>query len=130
MSIWDEAPKNCRAVFEHLKILAKKMRVESYGEIAEAIGEREGREIAPVSLSYPLGFIRDKICRPSGLPWLNALAVNATTWLPGDSFLPPGVAFGDDEIVLWKGSVLAVFGYDWESVRIYGTNEGLATGTI
>ena len=119
MSIWNEAPKNSQAVFEHLKVLAKKMRVESYGEIAAAIGENEGRQIAPVSLNYPLGFIRDKICRSRGLPWLNVLAVNSTTWLPGDNFLPQGLAFGDDEKVLWKGSVLAVFGYDWESVRIY-----------
>ena len=49
MSIWDEAPKNSRAVFEHLKILARRMRVESYGEIADAIGERENRKIAPMS---------------------------------------------------------------------------------
>jgi len=118
MSIWDEAPKNSRAVFEHLKVLAKRMRVESYGEIAEAIGEQEDREIAPVSLNYPLGFIRDSICRPRGLPWLNALAVNATTWLPGESFLPQGVAFGDDELILWRGAVLAVFGYPWDSVVV------------
>ena len=118
MSIWDEAPKNSRAVFEHLKILAKRMRVESYGEIAEAIGKQEDREIAPVSLNYPLGFIRDKICRPRGLPWLNALAVNANTWVPGDSFLPQGVAFGGEELILWRGAVLAVFGYPWDSVIV------------
>ena len=118
MSIWNEAPKNSRAVFKYLKILAKKMRVESYGEIAAAIGEEEGREIAPVSLNYPLGFIRDQICRPRGLPWLNALAVNANSWLPGESFLPPGVAFGEDELILWRGAVLAVFGYPWESVLV------------
>ncbi len=118
MSIWDEAPKNSRAVFEHLKVLAKRMRVESYGEIAADIGDKEDREIAPVSLNYPLGFIRDQICRPRGLPWLNALAVNATTWLPGESFLPSGVAFGDDELILWRGAVLAVFGYPWESVIV------------
>lgn len=118
MSVWDNAPKNSRAVFEHLKILAKKMRVESYGEIATAIGKAEGREIAPVSLNYPLGFIRDQICRPRGLPWLNSLAVNANTWLPGDSFLPKGVAFGKDELILWRGAVLAVFGYPWESVSV------------
>src|SRR5215207_4391361 len=99
MSIWDNAPKNSRAVFEHLKLLAAQMRVESYGEIAAAIGTAETRVIAPVSLSHPLGFIRDKICRPRGLPWLNSLAVNGSTWLPGDSFLPPDVAFGDDERV-------------------------------
>jgi hypothetical protein len=118
MSAWDAAPKNSRAVFEHLKLLADRMRVESYGELAAAIGEAEGREIAPVSLNYPLGFIRDKILRPKGLPWLNALAVNAGTWLPGDSFLPEGVAFGQDERVLWRGATLAVFAYPWHLVII------------
>lgn len=118
MSIWDSAPKNSQAVFEHLKMLASQMRVESYGEIAAAIGKAEGRPIAPVSLSYPLGFIRDEICRKHGLPWLNALAVNGDSWLPGDSFLPSGVAFGNDDRVLWRGAVLAVFGYPWESVRL------------
>ena len=101
-----------------MKLLAKRMRVESYGEIASTIGEAEGREIAPVSLSRPLGFIRDKICRTQGLPWLNALAVNSGTWLPGDSFLPEDVAFGDDERVLWQGAVLAVFAYPWHLVVV------------
>ena len=118
MSAWDVAPKNSKLVFEHLKQLAGRMRVESYGEIAAAIGEAEGREIAPLSLSKPLGFIRDKICRPQGLPWLNALAVNTGTWLPGDSFLPEGVAFGEDEQVLWRGAVLAAFAYPWHLVVI------------
>jgi hypothetical protein len=118
VSLWTDAPKNTQAVFEHLKMLAKHMRVESYAEIAATIGRAEGREIAPVSLSHPLGFVRDHICRPRGLPWLNALAVNATTWLPGDSFLPRDVAFGKDEQVLWRGSVLAVFGYPWETVLV------------
>lgn len=117
MAVWDNAPKNSRAVFEHLTTLAKRMRVETYGEIASAIGAAEGREIAPVSLSRPLGFIRDHICRPKGLPWLNAIAVNGTTWQPGDSFLPEGVAFGDDEKVLWRGAVLAVFAYPWDQLK-------------
>lgn len=118
MSTWDNSPKNSRAVFEHLKLLAKQMRTESYGEIAASIGLDESREIAPVSLRFPLGFIRDNICRQRGLPWLNALAVNATTRLPGDSFLPENVAFGDDEAILWRGAVLAVFGYPWDSVIV------------
>ena len=92
------------------------MCVGTYGEIAEAIGLAESREIAPVSLNRPLGFLRDKICRPQGLPWINALAVNAGTWLPGDSFLPEGVAFGEDELVLWRGAVLATFAYPWHLV--------------
>ena len=118
MSIWNEAPKNSRAVYEHLKSLAKKMRVESYGEIATAIGQKENRKIAPVSLNHPLGFIRDKICRPRGLPWINALAVSSSTWLPGENFLPEGIAFDDDEKILWRGAVLSVFGYPWETVSI------------
>lgn len=118
MSQWNSAPKNTRAVFDHLKMLSARMRVESYGEIADAIGKAEGRDIAPISLSRPLGFIRDQICRPRSLPWLNALAVNAGTWLPGDSFLPEGVAFGDDDRVLWRGAVLAVFAYPWHLVDV------------
>jgi hypothetical protein len=97
-------------------LLAKRMRVETYGEIAAAIGQAENREIAPVSLGLPLGFIRDSVCRENGLPWLNALAVSADDWRPGDSFLPAGVAFGKDEDVLWRGAVLAVFAYPWEKV--------------
>ncbi len=99
-------------------MLASRMRVEPYGEIADAIGQGEGRTIAAVSLNKPLGFIRDKICRPRGLPWLNALAVSGKTWIPGDSFLPEGVAFGEDERVLWKGAVLAVLAYPWETVTL------------
>lgn len=118
MSIWTNAPKNSQAVFEHLKLLAQRMRVESYIEIARAIGESEGRTIAAVSLNRPLGFIRDEICRKNGYPWLNALAVNLHTWLPGDSFLPKGVAFGKDEQILWRGTVLAVFAYPWEFVNV------------
>jgi len=118
MSVWDEAPKNTQAVFEHLKMLARLMRTAPYGEIAAAIGLKEDREIAPISLRFPLAFVRDTICRPGGLPWLNALAVSAATGLPGESFLPAGVAFGDDDRVLWRGAVLAVFGYPWESVRV------------
>jgi len=118
MSIWDGAPKNTEAVYDRLTLLAKRMRVETYGEIAAAIGQAEGREIAPVSLSHPLGFIRDKICRQQGLPWLNALAVSADDWHPGDSFLPSGVAFGTDEGVLWRGAVLAVFAYPWDKVDL------------
>jgi len=118
MSIWDGAPKNSQQVFEHLKGLARRMRTESYGEIAQAIGLKEDREIAAISLNRPLGFIRDQICRDRGLPWLNALAVNKDTWLPGESFLPEGVAFGRDDQVLWRGAVLSVFAYPWDTIDI------------
>src|SRR5215211_5752120 len=117
MTIWDNAPKNSQLVFEHLRLLAKRMRVETYGQIAKAIEEKEERRIAPLSIRYPLGFIRDEICRPRGLPWLNAPAVSGNDWLPGDSFLPQGAAFGEDERILWRGMALAVFAYAWELVE-------------
>lgn len=118
MSIWTNAPKNSQAVFEYLKDRAEKMRTATYGEVADAIGLAENREIAPVSLARPLGFIRDEICIPRGLPWLNALAVNAKTGLPGDSFLPAGVEFAEAERILWRGVVLAVLGYPWALVKV------------
>lgn len=72
-----------------------------------------------MSLSYPLGFIRDKICIARGLPWLNAIVVNGTTWYPGHSFLPEGTTIDDkDALVLWRGVVLSVFAYPWETVKL------------
>ena len=118
MSVWDDAPRNSRELFDYLVVLASKMRTESYGEIARGLESKLGRRIAPLSLGRPLGFIRDKICREHGIPWLNALAVKGKTWLPGDSFLPSGVAFGNDERILWRGAVMAVFGYPWENLNI------------
>jgi hypothetical protein len=118
MATWDRMPKNTPAVFDHLVILAGEMRTATYSQVACAIGEDEGREIAPVSLGWPLGFIRDRVCRDRGLPWLNALVVNAGTRLPGDSFLPSEIEFGDDAHVLWRGAVLMVFAYPWETVCI------------
>jgi hypothetical protein len=118
MSIWKDAPKNSREVFQYLKLLAEQMRVETYGEIASAVGKKHGRKIAAIGLSYPLGFIRDRICRPRSLPYLNALAVSASTRLPGDSFLPEGVAFGEEERILWRGTVISVFCYPWDLVKI------------
>jgi hypothetical protein len=116
MSVWDSAPKNSEALWNHLVKSAAKMRVETYGEIAAAIGSREGREIAPVSLGYPLGFIRDEICLKRGLPLLNAIAVSADDWRPGDSFLPEGMNFGRGDDVLWRATVAAVFSYPRDTV--------------
>ena len=118
MSIWKEAPKNSHEVFQYLKSLAEQMRVETYGEIAAAVGKKQGRKIAAISLKYPLGFIRDRICRPRGLPYLNALAVSVSTRLPGDSFLPEGVAFGNEERILRRGAMISVFCYPWDLVKI------------
>jgi hypothetical protein len=103
-------PAKTRKVFDYLKGCARQMRTVYYGEIANAVG------LAPIAIGKPLGYIRDRICRRRGLPWLNAIAVNQTSWRPGDSFLPPNVSMGQDEERLWRGMVLQVFAYDWDSV--------------
>ena len=104
------SPAKTREVFEYLKRRANDMRTVTYGELAKACG------LAPSGIGYQLGHVRDEICRQRGLPWLSAIAVNTDTRRPGGSFLPEGVALGDDGDRLWRGMVLHVFAYDWSSV--------------
>lgn len=106
-------PAKTEAVFEYLKRCASEMRTVTYGEIAEKFSMGKGQAVR-----YPLGYIRDDVCRARGLPWLNALVVNAETWRPGDSFLPAGVALGRDEERLWRGMVLQVFAFDWDGIKL------------
>lgn len=108
---WKSVPAKSKEVFEYLKVCSRQMRTLNYGEIAELVG------LAPSGIGMPLGYIRDKICRDRGLPWLNAIAVNKATWRPGDSFLPDGVAVGRDEERMWRGMVLQVFAFDWDSIE-------------
>lgn len=105
-------PAKTKDVFEYLKKCASEMRTASYGEIGKATN------VAPVGIGNQLGYIRDHVCREKGLPWLNAIAVNAETWRPGESFLPVGVAVGRDEERMWRGMVLQVFAYEWEHVML------------
>jgi hypothetical protein len=123
MSIWDEAPKNSKESYGILKRCAAYMYTISYEDLAKEIGELRGdKGPAPVSLNQPLGFIRDKVCRPRGLPWLNALAVGKTSMIPGESFIPPG-AVGTttnpmDEFLWWRGMVLQVYAYPWDTLDL------------
>lgn len=105
-------PAKTDEVFEYLKRCATQMRTVSYGEIANHVG------IAAIGIGNQLGYIRDRVCRERGLPWLNAIAVRAETWRPGDSFLPADVSVGRDEERMWRGMVLQVFVYDWDGVKI------------
>lgn len=108
---YSQVPAKAREVFEFLKDCASQMRTVTYGEIAEEVG------LAKPGVGRPLGFIRDEVCRRRGLPWLNAIAVNAETGRPGEGFLPLDFAVTrDDEELLWRGIVLQVFAYDWTSV--------------
>jgi len=103
-------PAKTREVFEYLKRYASEMRTVTYGEVADGVG------LAASGMGFPLGYIRDQICRPRNLPWLSAIAVNATTRRPGESFLPNTVSFGGDQEFLWRGMVLQVFAFDWDGV--------------
>ena len=112
MSEERKPPKHAREVFEYLKKCARQMRTVSYGGIATVVGSH------PIAMRFPLGYIRDNICREHGLPWLNAIAVNADTWYPGVNFLPKDVNMpGEDEELMWRGMVLQVFAYDWSCVE-------------
>jgi hypothetical protein len=105
-------PAKTKEVFEYLKKCAFQMRTASCGEIGEVT------DVAPIGIGHQLGYIRDHVCRAKGLPWLNAIAVNGSTWRPGESFLPADVAVGRDDERLWRGMVLQVFAYDWETVSL------------
>ena len=105
-------PAKTREVFEYLKNCASQMRTVTYGEIAEKVN------LAKPGVGRPLGYIRDEVCRHHGLPWLNAIAVNAYTDRPGTGFIPGGMSIDEaDEELLWRGMVLQVFTFDWSSVN-------------
>ncbi len=116
MTIWDDAPKGSKETFEFIKERAKYMRTVSYEELGAAVG------LPPIGTNRPLGFIRDAICRPRGLPWLNALAVGKGTHVPGESFLPEGVSEEGtkNELLWWRGMVLQVYAYPWETLNVGG----------
>ena len=101
-------PAKSREVFEYLKRCASQMRTVTYGEIAEQV------DLAKPGVGRPLGYIRDGICRNRGLPWLNAIAVNAHTDRPGDGFIPGDTSLSQiDQELFWRGMVLQVFAFDW-----------------
>ena len=113
-------PNGTEAVFRHLKKCASDMRTDSYGEIADAAGLP-----TPLQVFGPLDYIRDKVCRHRGLPWLSAIAVNKDTRRPGHGFLPGNFVIGDEEDDLprfWRGMVLQVFATDWSNVNLANPN--------
>ena len=104
-------PARAQEIFEYLKGCASQMRTVTYGEIAEQFN------LAKPGVGRPLGYIRDNVCRQRGLPWLNAIAVNAYTDRPGGGFIPGDTSLSQmDEELFWRGMVLQVFAFDWSSV--------------
>jgi len=116
MSIWTNSPKGSKEAFEVLKRCAKFMYTITYEDLGKEIG------LPAIGTNKPLGFIRDHVCRPQGLPWLNALAVGKGTWVPGESFIPEG-AGGEtkdpaNEFLWWRGMVLQVYAYPWNTLNL------------
>jgi hypothetical protein len=104
-------PAKTEAVFEYVKKCAVEMRTVTYKEVAEQVG------LVAVGMAFPLGYIRDHVCRPRGLPWLNVIVVSGgPTKRPGEKFLPPKFEFADSEELFWRGMVLQVFAYPWKDV--------------
>jgi hypothetical protein len=116
MSIWDEAPKGTEETFKVLQEFAKYMSTITY----EGLGERVG--LPAIGTNKPLGFIRDRICRPDGLPWLNALAVSKANRVPGESFIPESAQSAtkdpNNELLWWRGMVLQVYAYPWHTLHL------------
>jgi hypothetical protein len=115
MSIWNDAPKGSKEAFAVLSRCAKFMTTISYEDLGEKIG------LPAIGTNKPLGFIRDKVCRDQGLPWLNALAVGKDSWIPGESFIPEGMKLADDpnaQLIWWRGMVLQVHAYPWSTLDL------------
>jgi hypothetical protein len=82
----DHSIEIAKLALPHLVDAAQKRETLTYGGLGQRI-RRHHR-----TLSYPLGYIRDEICRRRDLPWISAIVVNGNTGLPGDDFLPEGTA--------------------------------------
>ena len=107
-------PAKTDAVFFELVKAARQMRTVTYPELAKSAGLAE----SGVGMGYPLGYIRDAVCRPRGLPWLTVIAVSGKTGRPGDSFLPTGAEMDPDDLEVWRRAmVLHVFATDWRGVE-------------
>ncbi len=58
----------------------------TYGDLALEMGVHHR------AIRHVLGYVRDEVCEPRGLPLLNVLVVNRETGVPGESFLPEGAS--------------------------------------
>jgi len=65
---------------------AKTLKTPTYRELADKIG------IHHRVMSKVLGYIRDDICIPRGLPLITCIVINQGTGLPGDEWLPQGTS--------------------------------------
>ena len=113
-------PDKTIKVFHYLRQRSSEEQPATYGEIAAATDIPFTPNVIP-----HLNRIRDEICRPRGLPWLSAIAVNSGTKLPGKRPDDSGYGIIPDDMVIsdelfptwWRGMVTLVFATDWTEVN-------------
>lgn len=113
------APHGTREVFDNLKLCARNLYTNNYGNICNEIkeGSKGDVSISPRGVGAQLGYIRT-LCIEHNVPWINALAVNKEQWRPSESFLPNNVDWNPSHELLWRGMVLQVFAYDWSHIIV------------
>lgn len=80
-----------RRALPFLIYCAQQRRTLTYKELAEHAGCHH-RVVAHI-----LGYIRDEICAPRDLPYINAIVIRQDTGLPGDAWLPEGTGHLSDQ---------------------------------
>lgn len=73
-----------RRALPFLIYCAQQRRTLTYKELAEHAGCHH--RVA----AHILGYVRDEICTPRKLPYINAIVIRQDTGLPGDAWLPEG----------------------------------------
>jgi hypothetical protein len=73
-------------ILPYLVLSAKTKRTPTYKDLANLIGTH------PRVMSKVLGYIRDDLCIPRGLPLITSIVVNQGSGLPGDDWLPQGTS--------------------------------------
>ena len=105
-------PKGTDTVYAELVKAARDMRTVTYGALAKTAG------LAQPGIGSPLGYIRDEVCRPRGLPWLTVIAVSARG-LPSGAYLPSDSTMSlepDDQRIWWRAMALQVFATPWHEI--------------
>lgn len=107
-------PKGTDVVYAELVKAAREMRTVTYEALAAAA------KLAKPGVRVPLGYIRDEVCRPRGLPWLTVIAVSKTSGRPGEAYLPDDLANimdQEDQRMWWRAMVLQVFATPWHEIK-------------
>ena len=98
-------------ILPYLVQFAKAKKTITYKDLAAKIGAHHR------AMGTALGYVRDEICIPKGLPLITCIVVNGNTGLPGESWLPQGTSTLSDEeykqeFIRYRDKVMAYHGWD------------------